>query len=145
MRAKQYPTSRLAASLESLEQRRLMSTTLVNGILTVTGTAGNDRLEADELNGEVYVFENGLLGGGFGGIFPSSMVTKVVFHGMDGHDTMREIRKVSRFSQLPIIALTAKAMKGDREKCIDAGASDYIAKPVEIEQLLMLLGIWLDR
>ena len=82
-------TGRRTTSLfENLEQRRLMSTTLVNGILTVTGTAGNDRLEADMLNGEIYVIENGLLGGGFGGIFNASQVTKVVFHGMDGHDTM---------------------------------------------------------
>ena len=65
-----------------------MSTTLLNGILTVTGTAGNDWLQAEQLNGEVYVFENGLIGGGFGGIFPASSVTKVVFHGLDGHDTL---------------------------------------------------------
>src|SRR5687767_14221449 len=86
--------------LETLEQRRLMSTTLVNGILTVTGGAGNDRLEADMYNGEVYVFENGLLGGGFGGIFPAAQVTKVVFHGLDGHDTMiahRDLAKPSDF------------------------------------------------
>jgi CheY-like chemotaxis protein len=69
----------------------------------------------------------------------------VMMPGMDGHDTMREIRKLPRFTSLPIIALTAKAMKGDREKCIEAGASDYIAKPVEIEQLLALLRVWLDR
>jgi CheY-like chemotaxis protein len=64
---------------------------------------------------------------------------------MDGYDTMQEIRKVPKFKQLPILALTAKAMKGDREKCIDAGASDYIAKPVDTEQLLSLLRVWLHR
>jgi CheY-like chemotaxis protein len=62
---------------------------------------------------------------------------------MDGYETMREIRKIPEFSALPIIALTAKAMKGDREKCIEAGASDYITKPVETEQLLSLLRVWL--
>jgi CheY-like chemotaxis protein len=64
---------------------------------------------------------------------------------MDGYDTMRAIRKLAKFRSLPIIALTAKAMKGDREKCIEAGASDYIAKPVDTEQLLSLLRVWLYR
>jgi CheY-like chemotaxis protein len=64
---------------------------------------------------------------------------------MDGYDTMRAIRNMYGFEQLPIIALTAKAMRGDREKCIDAGASDYIAKPVETEQLLTLLRNWIQR
>jgi CheY-like chemotaxis protein len=64
---------------------------------------------------------------------------------MDGYDTMRAIRKVAKFRSLPIIALTAKAMKGDREKCIEAGASDYISKPVDPEQLLALLRVWLYR
>ena len=64
---------------------------------------------------------------------------------MDGYDTMRAIRKVSKFRSLPIIALTAKAMKGDREKCLEAGASDYLAKPVNTEQLLSALRMWLHR
>jgi CheY-like chemotaxis protein len=62
---------------------------------------------------------------------------------MDGYETMRRIRKNSKQRLLPILALTAKAMKGDREKCLEAGASDYIAKPVDIEELLALLRIWL--
>jgi hypothetical protein len=69
----------------------------------------------------------------------------IMMPGMDGHATMREIRSSRKFRSLPIIALTAKAMKGDREKCIEAGASDYIAKPVDEEQLLSLLGVWLYR
>ena len=64
---------------------------------------------------------------------------------MDGITTIKEIRKLERGTDLPIIAVTAKAMKGDREKCIEAGASDYIAKPVDSEALLSLLGIWLYR
>jgi CheY-like chemotaxis protein len=64
---------------------------------------------------------------------------------MDGYETMRAIREISRFRNLPIIALTAKAMKGDREKCIEAGASDYITKPVDVEQLLSLLRVSLYR
>ncbi|HEY1016201.1 MAG TPA: response regulator, partial [Herpetosiphonaceae bacterium] len=64
---------------------------------------------------------------------------------MDGYETMQAIRKVRKFKNLPIIALTAKAMKGDREKCIDAGASDYITKPVDTEQLLSLLRVWLYK
>ncbi len=64
---------------------------------------------------------------------------------MDGYDTMRAVRQMSQFASLPMIALTAKAMKGDREKCIEAGASDYITKPVDPEQLLSLLRVWLYR
>jgi len=64
---------------------------------------------------------------------------------MDGYETMRAVRNISQFATLPIIALTAKAMKGDREKCIEAGASDYITKPVDSEQLLSLLRVWLYR
>jgi CheY-like chemotaxis protein len=62
---------------------------------------------------------------------------------MDGYETMRRIRQNNRNRLLPILALTAKAMKGDREKCLEAGASDYIAKPVNTEELLALLRIWL--
>src|SRR5262249_10137395 len=64
---------------------------------------------------------------------------------MDGYETIQAIRKLGKFRALPILALTAKAMKGDREKCIEAGASDYIAKPVDTAQLLSLLRVWLYR
>jgi CheY-like chemotaxis protein len=63
---------------------------------------------------------------------------------MDGYTAMREIRKDERFVNLPIIALTAKAMKGDREKCIEAGANDYLSKPVKTDKLLSLLRVWLQ-
>jgi CheY-like chemotaxis protein len=62
---------------------------------------------------------------------------------LDGYDTIRIIRGLAGYGDLPIIAVTAKAMQGDREKCIEAGASDYIAKPVNIEQLLSMLRVWL--
>ncbi|WP_295999393.1 HAMP domain-containing protein [Rugamonas sp.] len=62
---------------------------------------------------------------------------------MDGYDTMRAIRRIPKFKSLPIITLTAKAMKGDRDKCIAAGASDYITKPVDVAQLLSLMRVWL--
>jgi CheY-like chemotaxis protein len=62
---------------------------------------------------------------------------------MDGYEAMRAIRSIARYALLPIVALTAKAMKDDRAKCIEAGASDYITKPVEAEQLLSVLRVWL--
>jgi CheY-like chemotaxis protein len=62
---------------------------------------------------------------------------------MDGFETIARIRKHPRLKHIPIIAVTAKAMSGDREKCIQAGASDYISKPVDIDQLMSLLRIWL--
>ncbi len=64
---------------------------------------------------------------------------------MDGYQTIGLVRQIPAFRRLPIIALTAKAMKGDREKCLDAGASDYLAKPVNTDQLLSALRLWLHR
>ena len=63
----------------------------------------------------------------------------------DGLETMREIRKIPTYRDLPIVAVTAKAMKGDRERCIEAGAWDYLSKPVDREQLLGVLRAWLQR
>jgi len=64
---------------------------------------------------------------------------------MDGYETMQVIRQNASLRRLPIIALTAKAMKGDRERCLEAGASEYLAKPVNTEQLLAALRMWLHR
>jgi len=64
---------------------------------------------------------------------------------MDGYETMREIRSIPRYRDLPLVAVTAKAMKGDREKCLEAGATDYVSKPVDIDQLLAVLRVQLSR
>ena len=73
-----------------------------------------------------------------------AMLVDIMMPEMDGYETMREVRRDSAYRGLPIVAVTAKAMKGDREKCIEAGASDYIAKPVDLDQLLAVLRVQLD-
>jgi CheY-like chemotaxis protein len=73
------------------------------------------------------------------------VIMDIMMPEMDGYEAIHQIRATEQFSSLPILALTAKAMKGDREKCIEAGASDYIVKPADNEQLISLLRVWLYR
>jgi HAMP domain-containing protein/CheY-like chemotaxis protein len=99
-----------------------------NGMNVVFAENGRDGVDLLELNQDVTL-----------------ILMDVMMPEMDGYETMRLIRKNPSYRTLPIIALTAKAMKGDREKCIAAGASDYITKPVDPDQLISLMRVWMYR
>jgi CheY-like chemotaxis protein len=98
------------------------------GITVLAATTGNEAIQLVETTKDLAV-----------------VLMDIMMPGMDGYQTMQVIRANPAFRRLPIIALTAKAMKGDREKCLEAGASDYLAKPVNTEQLLSALRMWLHR
>jgi hypothetical protein len=94
----------------------------------LTATTGREAIELIEANPQL-----------------SIVLMDIMMPEMDGYETIQQIRTRNAFRRLPIVALTAKAMKGDREKCLEAGASDYLAKPVNTEQLLTVLRMWLHR
>jgi HAMP domain-containing protein/CheY-like chemotaxis protein/signal transduction histidine kinase len=98
------------------------------GMQVLTATTGNEAIELVDSTPDLAI-----------------VLMDIMMPEMDGYQTMQVIRATPEFGRLPIIALTAKAMKGDREKCLDAGASDYLAKPVNTEQLLSALRMWLHR
>jgi CheY-like chemotaxis protein len=98
------------------------------GMKVLTATTGNEAISLLDSKSEVAI-----------------VLMDIMMPEMDGYQTMQVIRGNPDFRRLPIVALTAKAMKGDREKCLEAGASDYLAKPVNTEQLLSVLRMWLHR
>ena len=98
------------------------------GMTVLTATTGNEAIALVESTGGLAL-----------------VLMDVMMPEMDGYQTIQVVRANPAFRRLPIIALTAKAMKGDREKCLEAGASDYLAKPVNTEQLLSALRMWLHR
>jgi CheY-like chemotaxis protein len=97
-----------------------------HGMEVLSATDGKDALQQLEANPDTNV-----------------VLMDIMMPEMDGYEAMQAIRRKPAFRNLPIIAVTAKAMSGDREKCIEAGASDYISKPVDVDQLLSLLRVWL--
>ncbi len=107
-------------ALSSLLERR--------GMRVLTATTGSEAISVIESQTDVAI-----------------VLMDIMMPGMDGYETMQVVRANPTFRRLPMIALTAKAMKGDREKCLAAGASDYLAKPVNTEQLLSALRLWLHR
>jgi CheY-like chemotaxis protein len=112
--------SRNIFALSSVLERR--------GMQVVAATTGNEALNLLDANPNIAI-----------------VLMDIMMPGMDGYETMEAIRANPAWQRLPIVALTAKAMKGDREKCLEAGASDYLAKPVNTEQLLGTLRTWLHR
>jgi CheY-like chemotaxis protein len=98
------------------------------GMKVLTATTGSEAVALVESNPEIAI-----------------VLMDIMMPQMDGYQTMGVIRQNPAFARLPIIALTAKAMKGDREKCLEAGASDYLAKPVNTDQLLLAIRMWLHR
>jgi CheY-like chemotaxis protein len=107
-------------ALSSLLERR--------GMKVLTATTGREAINLVESTPEL-----------------SLVLMDIMMPEMDGYETMQTIRENPAHRRLPMIALTAKAMKGDREKCLEAGASDYLAKPVNTEQLMSALRMWLHR
>jgi CheY-like chemotaxis protein len=98
------------------------------GMKVLTATTGNEAIDLIEKTPALAI-----------------VLMDIMMPEMDGYQTIEKIRRNRAYRRLPIIALTAKAMKGDREKCLEAGASDYLAKPVNTEQLLSALRMWLHR
>jgi CheY-like chemotaxis protein len=112
--------SRNIFALSSVLERR--------GMHVLTATTGSEAIELIEQTPELAI-----------------VLMDIMMPEMDGYQTIENIRGNPAYRRLPIVALTAKAMKGDREKCLVAGASDYLAKPVNTEQLLSALRMWLHR
>ena len=138
---KQEMLNRLSSSDEDLAGRRVLlvdddtrnifalsSVLERRGMRVLTATTGSEAIQLVESEPSMEI-----------------VLMDIMMPEMDGYQTIEMIRRKPELRRLPIIALTAKAMKGDREKCLEAGASDYLAKPVNTEQLLTTLRMWLHR
>ena len=138
--AQQKIVRRLHESDESLRRKRVLvvdddvrnifalsSVLERRGMEVLTASTGSEAIATLEFTSDVAI-----------------VLMDIMMPEMDGYQAMRAIRAMPQFAGLPIIALTAKAMKGDRERCLEAGASDYIAKPVDSDRLLRILGAWLN-
>jgi two-component system chemotaxis sensor kinase CheA len=133
----------------------------LNGAESATVLAGEKILVVDDDMRNVYALVAAMEAKGMTALFAQNgreglaclqtnpdialVIMDIMMPEMDGYEAIRQIRKLPAFYNLPVIALTAKAMKQDREKCLAAGASDYISKPVQLDQLFSLLKVWLQK
>jgi two-component system, chemotaxis family, sensor kinase CheA len=156
-----YFTQEVAGSIEKTEEKPAQDLQLYSKQEEVNSLAGKKIMVVDDDMRNIFALTSALEGAEMNVVFSENgkeaidmlvsqpdidlVLMDIMMPEMDGYEAMQNIRSMQPYESLPIIALTAKAMMHDRQKCIDAGASDYISKPVNLEQLFSLLKVWLHK